>query len=353
MTTKPTMRISNHPVGADSPVFIVAEIGANHDGDVSTAHRLVDIAADAGADAVKLQTYTARELVADYDRTATWGPAGNTSSGSIGELFDRVALPRAAHSEIYSHAADRGLIAFSTPFSEEAVDFLCSIGTPAIKIASSDLNHLRLIRHAARRGVPLILSTGKATLGEVDDAVRAALDAGCSGLAVLHCIASYPAPAETLNLRLINTLSLLYPGCVVGFSDHSIGATADIAAVAMGARIVEKHITHDSTAAGPDHWFSAGPDDLADLVAAIRATESMLGSGSKSVSPEEESERSVSTRSLVTARNVPAGRALTPEDLKVVRPGTGIPPRHFNDVVGLSPTRDLVPDTVLLWSHFA
>jgi N,N'-diacetyllegionaminate synthase len=342
-------QVAGRLVGEGAPTLVVAEIGANHDGDPDTAAALVDMAAEAGADAVKLQTYTAAELLADPGRVLTWGPEGAERSEPVGAMFDRLALPREAHERLLEHARKLGLIAFSTPFSVEGARFLDGLGVPLHKIASSDLCHLELLDAVGTAGVPVLLSTGKATVGETDTAVRRLLGHRPPGVAVLHCVATYPAPAHELNLRAIPTLAALFPECVVGFSDHSLGTAAALGAVALGARVIEKHVTLDTGRPGPDHWFSADPAELAALVAGIRDLEAALGTGAKRVQPSEEAERLAANRSLVTAADVPAGTALTRELLAVLRPGRGIHPFDLPKVLGLRPTADLPAGHVLTW----
>lgn len=339
--------IEGRRVGAGSPVLVVAEVGANHDGDVGRAHQLVDVAADSGCDAVKFQTYTSAELVADADRVVAWGPPGRERREPVGAMFDRLSLPRSAHAELFDHARDRGLVPFSTPFSLDGVDFLASIGCPAIKIASSDVGHVQLVAHAAATGLPVILSTGKSTLAEIDAAVGA-LRPG--PFALLHCIASYPAPRSSLNLRAVRTLAAAYPDAVVGFSDHSIGTFGAVVAVTLGARIVEKHITLSKDIDGPDHWFSADPDELAALVTDVRDVDAALGDGGLGVSEVEEHERAVSTRSLVAARDLEAGTVLDADCFEVLRPGTGIAPADLAKVVGAVLTRPVRRHQPVTWA---
>jgi sialic acid synthase SpsE len=348
----PAFWIEERLVGEGAPTLVVAEIGANHDGDPDIAAALVEMAAEAGADAVKFQTYTAAELLADPDRVITWGPAGAERSEPVGAMFDRLALPRAEHQRLFDHARKLGLIPFSTPFSVAGVRFLTELGAPLHKIASSDLSHLELLDAAGASGVPVLLSTGKATVGETDTAVQRLLGHGPPGVGVLHCVASYPAPTHELNLRAIPTLAALFPECVVGLSDHSLGIAGALGAVALGARVIEKHVTLDQGRTGPDHWFSADPAELAALVGGIRQLEAALGSTAKRVQPSEEPERLAANRSLVTAAPVAAATPLTRELLAVVRPGRGIHPFDLPKVLGLRPARDLPGGHVLTWEDF-
>lgn len=336
-------------IGGNASTFIVAEVGANHGGDPGIAHRMIDVAAECGVDAVKFQTYTSTELVADYSRLVTWGPPDGQHTEPIGELFDRVALDRRYHSELFDHAREVSLIPFSTPFSEDGVEFLASIGSPMLKLASSDVSYLDLIHCAMQTGLPVILSTGKSTLSEVADAVDVLRAGSTGGFALLHCVAQYPAPLEALNLKLIRSLGMIFPDAVVGFSDHSIGTSAAMVAVTLGAQILEKHFTLAHDAGGPDDWFSADPEGLYELVSSIRHAESMLGDGRKTISSVELEERRVSTRSVVLAVDKKAGDSLSRSDLKVVRPGYGIAPSETSHLVGLTVNKDLPCNSVLQW----
>jgi sialic acid synthase SpsE len=348
MTSRAGFDVAGRRVGADAPCFIVAEIGANHDGDPRRAADMVDMAAEAGADAVKFQTYTAAELVADPGRVLSWGRAGRERTETIGGLFDRLALPRDAHAALFERARARGLVAFSTPFSLDGVDFLQGLDVPLYKVASSDVRDRWMLEKLAGTGRPVILSTGKSTLAETARAVDT-LRAGGAPFAVLHCVAQYPAPAEEASLATIPAFAGMFPDAVIGFSDHTLGITAALGAVALGAKIVERHVTHDTEADGPDHWFSSGPDEFAALCREIRCMEAAIGTVRAGILPSEVREREVSVRSLVLARAVKAGQAIVREDLVAKRPGHGIDPYEADSVIGLAPARDLPADTVLTW----
>lgn len=322
-------------VGKLKAPLVTAEIGANHDGDMVKAHRMIDAVAEAGASWVKFQFYTVDELVADPSRTVTWGPPGHQQTETFGEMFGRIALSKGQMSELFEHARKRGLLPFASPFSEEGVDALVELGAPMLKIAASDVNHLPLLRHAARTGLPVILSLGKCTLGEADDAVRTLEEAGCRELALLHCVASYPSPMEEMNLRVIPMLQAAYPEHVIGFSDHSMGISAPLAAVALGARIIEKHVTLRQDDHGPDHWFSLDMEDLANLVNGVQEVHVALGSSRKRVVDSELRGRRQATRSIIAARELPAGTVLRREDVRMVRPGGGMPPALLDDFLQL------------------
>ncbi|GAB4208690.1 MAG: N-acetylneuraminate synthase [Tibeticola sp.] len=313
-------------------VFVIAEAGVNHNGRLDLALALCDAARAAGADAVKFQTFRAEDVVtpsaatADYQRT-------NTGATSQYEMIRALELDFEAHARLAAHCAQIGIEFFSTPFSETAVDDLVRLGVRRLKLPSGELTNQPLIECAADTGLPLLVSTGMATLDEVHTAlgwIRARWAAACRltpspALAVLHCTSAYPAPADALNLRAIATLAQA-TGLPVGYSDHSQGMEAALAAVALGACVIEKHLTLDTALPGPDHRASADPAAFARMVAGIRAVSAMLGDGVKVPQPIEANTRDVARRSVVVVRDLPAGHVLLAADLALRRPGTGLPP---------------------------
>lgn len=346
------IQLGRHTVSDDLPPRTIAEIGANHDGSMEKAFELVEAVAHAGARLVKFQHYAAEELVADLDRETTWGPAHLRVRETVGEMFNRLSLPRGALRELFAEARNLGLEPFATPFSQRGADELMELDAACFKVAASDVTHLPLLGHLAQLGRPIVLSLGKCTMGEADTAIEHLLDNGCRELAILHCVASYPSPMEEMNLRVIPQLKALYPECVVGFSDHSLGTTAAVAAVALGARLVEKHVTLDTTTRGPDHWFSLDMDGLSSLVHQTASAHAALGQGRKRVLASEQHGRAYATRSLVARRAVESGSRLKRDDLKIVRPGTGLAPSYIDVVVGMDLKRSLELNDVLTWKHF-
>lgn len=342
-----TLKIANSGL----PV-IVAEIGANHDGDMRKALKMIKEVSDAGATLVKFQLYTSEELVADGHRLVNWGPPSCQTQEPIGEMFRRLSLPKEEMAELFAFARSLSLTPFATPFSEAGVDFLLSLDVPFFKIAASDVNHLPLLEYVARTGKPVFLSLGKCTLAEADIAVTCLFENGCKDLALLHCVAAYPSPMSEMNLRVIPMLSKLYPECVIGFSDHSIGITAALAAVALGAQIVEKHVTISQKDAGPDHWFSINMQQLTDLVEGVRDVYCALGSPRKRILETEKVGRENATRSIIAARDISPGERLSHEDIKIVRPGTGIPPRFKQIVTGMTARKAIQSNRPLQWDDF-
>jgi pseudaminic acid synthase len=343
-------RIGDRPVGPGHPCYVIAEAGSNHNRDLDTAFRLIDVAAEAGADAVKFQTYTAEGLYSrrtpDMSYLKDQGLVGERES--VWDLIKRVEIPWEWHADLAEHARKAGITFFSTPFQEEAVDLLEGIGVPAYKIASYEVNHLPLIERAARTGKPLLISTGMASLGDIERALDTATAAGARDLLVMHCAVNYPPRFEDLNLRAIATLQAAFR-IPIGWSDHTPGHTADVVAVALGACAVEKHFTLSRDQEGPDHPFALEPHELAAMVTAIREAEASLGSSVKRVTEAEAEMFRLGRRSIVASRDVAAGATLTRDDLAIKRPGFGIPVHDLDQVVGRHAARALEQDEVLRW----
>jgi N-acetylneuraminate synthase/N,N'-diacetyllegionaminate synthase len=319
------IKIGPRFVGAGHPCFVIAEAGVNHNGDVDLARRLIDAAAEAGANAIKFQTFRADRLVTSTAPKAAYQQAATGADESQFEMLRRLELSEAAHDTLFTHANSRGLAFLSTPFDERSADLLGTLKIPGFKISSGELTNLPFLEHVARLGSPLIVSTGMATLEEVRTAVAAIRAAGNPRIALLQCVSNYPAnPADT-NLRAMKTMRDSF-GIPVGYSDHTLGNEVALAAVALGACIVEKHLTLDRSLPGPDHAASAEPAELTALVHGIRAIESALGDGVKRPAASEAGVAAVARRSLVTARDIAAGETLDDAAITALRPGGGLPP---------------------------
>ena len=334
-------------IGPGHPTYVIAEAGSNHNRDLAIAKRLIDVSAEAGADAVKFQTYSGSRI---YSKNARSKFLAEVSDESPAELLERIALPREWHAELAEHARRRGIDFFSSPFDHEAVAELAELGVPLLKIASGEIVDLPLIRAAAATGRPLIISTGMATLNEVEDAVVAASEGGAPAVGLMQCTSVYPAPVERVNLRAMDTLRERF-GVPVGLSDHTTGTAVAIAAAALGAAFVEKHITLDRAMEGPDHAFAIEPDELRTMVQGIREAQLALGDGAKEgPGPEEREENyTLARRSLIAARDLPAGTVLQREMLTVKRPGSGIAPKFLDEVIGRTLSVDVEHDDVLTW----
>jgi N-acetylneuraminate synthase/N,N'-diacetyllegionaminate synthase len=351
-STHRTWRIGGRAIGAGAAVFIVAEAGVNHNGDPALARRLVDAAAECGADAVKFQTFTVDALLTQAAPKAGYQVETTGAGESQREMLARLELGTDRLAELRDRAAKHGLIFFSAPFDEASADALAALDVALFKVPSGEITNLPLLRHVAAKGRPIILSTGMANLEEVEQAVAAIREAGDPPLAVLHCLSAYPAPAAEVNLRAMDSLATRF-GCPVGFSDHTLGIEIAVAAAARGAAIIEKHLTLDKTLPGPDHRASLDVAEFSAMVRAIRSVESALGDGVKRPMPSETDTRRVARKSLVAARALKAGQRVVAGDLASKRPGTGISPAELPRVLGLRLTRDVAADEVIPWEALA
>jgi len=340
--------IGGRLVGPGHPTYVIAEAGANHNRDLATARALIDLAADAGADAVKFQTYSGRGLYST--KTPRFKYLEPLTDQSPSELLEAISLPREWQPELDAHARERDIHFFSSPFDADAVRELDALDVPVLKIASFEIVDPQLIRAAAATGRPLLISTGMAVLGEIEDALAAATAGGAPAVGLMQCTSVYPAPAERINLRAMATMERAFQ-VPVGLSDHSLGTAIPIAAAALGAAFVEKHFTLDRSMTGPDHPFALEPDELHAMVAGIRAAEAALGDGRKDgPSPEEREEMyGLGRRSLIAARDLPAGTVLEPAMITTKRPGYGIAPKHLELVIGRALKVDVEEDEILLW----
>ena len=343
------MQIDGRVIGPDTPPYIIAELSANHGGSRQRALEIVDAVAEAGADALKLQTYTADTMTIDAagDDFLISEPASLWHGRRLYELYEQAHTPWAWHEEIFERARQHGLAAFSAPFDTTAVDFLESLGAPAHKIASFESVDLTLIRHAAATGKPVIISTGLASAAEVDAAVSAARDGGCTDLLVLKCTSAYPAPPTDSNLSTIPHLAALTGG-PVGLSDHTQGIGAAVASIALGAVAIEKHVTLSRDDDTVDAAFSLEPNELAELVRETRRAWEAVGQVHYGPTDAERDSLRL-RRSLYIVEDVAAGQPLTPENVRSIRPGYGLPPARIDDVMGLRVASDVSRGTPLSW----
>ena len=344
--------IDERRIGVSAPVFIVAEAGVNHNGNPALARRLVDAAAECGADAVKFQTFTVDALLTREAPKAGYQVETTGAGESQREMLARLELGADRLAELRDRAGKHGLVFFSAPFDEASADALEALDVALYKVPSGEITNLPLLRHIAAKGRPIILSTGMATLEEVEQAVAAIRAAGDPPLALLHCLSAYPAPVEEVNLRAMDSLASRF-GYPVGFSDHTLGIEIAVAAAARGAAIIEKHLTLDKTLPGPDHRASLDVGEFSAMVRAIRSVESALGDGVKRPMPSEADTRRVARKSLVAARALKAGERVAAGDLASKRPGTGISPAELPRVLGLRLTRDVAADEVIPWEALA
>ncbi len=347
MSTKKTIRIGKKRIGPGQPCFIIAEAGVNHNGSVMLARRLIDAASACGADAVKFQTFRAEDIVCAGVRCAAYQREHDPAADSQDAMLKKLELNPKAFGELKKYCVRRKIMFLSTPHAEDAVKLLYSL-VPAYKIASGDITNIPLLVNAAKRKKPLILSTGMATLREVQQAV-AAVRRYNKNVILLHCTTSYPCPTREVNLRAMEALEKVCPGGV-GYSDHTLGQAVSIAAVARGAVVIEKHFTLDKNIPGPDHKASLMPDEFAQMVASIRRVELALGSDKKKPTRSERDLVKLVRKSVVSAKAIPAGRKITAGMLAIKRPAGGIFPGDINKVVGKKAKKDIPADTVLQWN---
>jgi N,N'-diacetyllegionaminate synthase len=330
----------------DQPCFIIAEAGVNHNGSLETARRLIDAAVQAGADAVKFQTFKADRLVTSEAPKAKYQIHTTDATESQYEMLHRLELSFEAHCELMAYCQEKDILFLSSPFDEESADLLMKLEVAAFKIPSGELTNLPFLNYVARKGKPMIVSTGMAHLGEVEAAVHTIEEAGNQDLVLLHCVSNYPAEPADVNLRAMLTMATAF-GVPIGYSDHTLGTEVALAAVAMGACVIEKHFTLDRNLPGPDHRSSLEPIELAAMVQGIRKVESALGHGRKEPVPNEAETTAVARKSLVAARDIPAGTKMTEELIAIKRPGTGLPPFMRPYLVGRTARTDIPAGTLL------
>ncbi len=328
--------------------LIIAEAGVNHNGDLAMARQLIDVAADAGVDFIKFQTFSAERQVthtaakAQYQQTRT----GNAESQYA--MLKRLELSVDAHCELIDYCLQKNVHFFSTGFDIQSIELLLTLGQKIIKIPSGEITNLPYLRFIGQQGMEVILSTGMSTMQEISDALKVLEDSGTQRdqITVLHCTTEYPAPFEEINLRAMQTIAQAF-NVKIGYSDHSVGIEVPIAAVAMGARVIEKHFTLDRTLPGPDHQASLEPQELYAMVAAIRNVESALGDGVKQVTPSELKNKDIARKSIVARQAIKLGEFFTTENLAAKRPGSGISPMRWDEVLGMRASRDFNVDELI------
>lgn len=344
--------IGNRRVGKGESCFIIAEAGVNHNGRFELARQLVDVAVDAGCDAVKFQTFKPEMVCSPFAPKANYQLQTTSADESQLEMGKKLELPFEAFQDLHDYCIDKSIIFLSTPFDYESADFLAQLPVPAFKIPSGEITNLFFLEHIALKGWPLIVSTGMATLEEVAIAVKTIRATGNQQMVLLQCVSNYPAEPSSMNLRAMHALESAF-GVGVGLSDHTVGTEIALAAVAMGACVIEKHFTLSQELPGPDHCASLEPQDLVRLVKGIRKVESALGDGIKQPAAEESNTAAVARRSLVAAKFIPAGAVLTVDLLDILRPGTGLPPAMRPELVGRRALHNIEAGTLLTLEMFA
>lgn len=344
-----TIHIGDFSIGSGQPCFIIAEAGVNHNGSVDMAHELIDAAADAGADAVKFQTFDPAALTTPDAPKAAYQLETTGAQQSQQEMLQGLVLPQDAYPALLNHAITRGLLFLSTPFDQGSADFLDSLGVTAFKVSSGDLNNLPFLRVLASKGKPLLISTGMATLEEV---MQAFIAISGTPLAFFHCVSNYPAAPVDCNLLAMETLRRTFL-CPVGWSDHTQDIHISLAAVALGAQLLEKHFTLDRTLPGPDHRASLEPAELRHLIAAARDVEGARGDGIKQPALAEANTAAVARRSLFWAVDLPAGSIASRDSFVILRPGTGLPPAAMDTLAGQRVTRAVLAGSLVRVDDFA
>ncbi len=341
------IKINNRKIGAEHPPYVIAEMSANHNGDIDNAYKIIDMAKASGADAVKLQTYRPDTITMDMSTPEFMIEGGLWDGQSLYELYKGAFMPWEWHQPLFDYAKKVGITIFSSPFDNTAVDLLEDLNTPAYKIASFEAVDLPLIKYVAQTGKPMIISTGMANSEEIQEAIEAARDGGCEELAILHCVSGYPAPAGDYNLRTLVDMQKKF-GLVTGLSDHTIDNTTAITSVALGASIIEKHVTLDRNAGGPDDSFSLEFEELKDLCAGSKTAWESLGQvdyGRKSSEQANVKFR----RSLYFVKDIKAGELITNEHVKSIRPGYGLAPKFEKQLLGRTVKVDVKRGTATSW----
>lgn len=345
-----SVKVGKYSIGPGFPCFVIAEAGSNHNRNLEQAFRLIDVAVAAKADAVKFQTYSAEKLYSRKTPMMSYVKKNKLVKGNetIWDLIKKIEMPREWHPKLAAYCKKNGIMFLSTPFDLEAVDELESVKCPAYKIASYEITHLPLLEKCAKTRKPIILSTGMADLADIETALNVIYKAGNKDVVLLHCAINYPPAFKDLNLRSMDTMRKAF-NVPIGFSDHTMGITADIAAVALGACVIEKHFTLSRNMKGPDHPFAVEPHELSAMVQGIRDTEAALGSTQKRHTQAESEMYRLGRRSLVAACRIKKGTRITREMLAVKRPGFGIPTKLMDQVIGRVAQRDIEEDDIFSW----
>jgi len=342
------LKIENKYIGENEPCFIIAEVGVNHNGDIELAKKLIDAAKDAGADAVKFQTFKVDELVTRKAKKAKYQEQSTSVNETQYDMLKKLELTEDDFRELANYSRKKGIIFLSSPFDKASVDLLQEIGVPAFKIASGEITNFPLLKYIAQKKKPIILSTGMATLGEIEEALRVIRNEGNEKIILLHCTSSYPTKIEDVNLRAICTLRSAFK-LPVGLSDHTTGIIVPVAAVALGAVIVEKHFTLNKKMPGPDHKASLEPHELKAMIRAIRGLEKALGNGIKKPTNEEEKIKMVARRGIFARKNIRKGEIIREDMLTTKRPVEGISAKYFYKILGMKAKEDIMKDEAITW----
>ena len=340
------IKVGDKFIGDGYPCFIIAEAGVNHNGDVSLAKEMVDKAVEAGVDAIKFQTFKSEKLVTKYASMAKYQKENIGEEDSQFNMLKKLELSFEEFIELKDYCNDKSIIFMSTPFDIDSAEFLNSMGMEAFKISSGDLTNIPMLEYIANFNKPIILSSGMSVIGEIEDALISLRNRGVENVAVLHCTSNYPAPLDSVNLKAMNTIKNTF-NILGGYSDHTRGITIPIAAAALGANIIEKHFTLDKSMEGPDHKASLDPQELKAMVEEIRKVESSLGNGIKMFNESEIDTMRVARKSIVAARDIKSGETIKLQDLDYKRPGNGLSPKYYKEIIGKKAKRDIKIDEQL------
>lgn len=342
--------IGNKRVGENEPVFIVAEAGVNHNGNLDLAKKLIDVAKHSGADAVKFQIFKAEKIATQHAEKAEYQVKAKNKNQSQLAMLKRLELKEEIVKKLSNHAREKRIVFLASPFDKESVDLLNSLEVPAFKIASGEITNLPLLKYVAEKKKPIILSTGMSMPDEIEDALKVIRENGTEDIVLLHCVTSYPAREEEINLRVIETLRRRFM-IPIGFSDHTLGITVPIAAVALGAVLIEKHFTLDRRLPGPDHKASLEPNELKEMIKGIRDVEKALGNGVKKLTKQEKEIRKKVRRSIVARVRIPKDTIITEVMLDIKRPGVGIEPKYLNKIIGKKAKKTMEPDDLISFEN--
>jgi len=333
--------------------YIIAEIGANHNGDMDLAKKMIDSAVACGCDAVKFQSWTPESLISkeEYDRNQTYDDSPKKHFGSLKEMVEKYYLRDDQHEELKNYCQEKGVDFCSSPFSNQEIDMLVQLDVPFLKIASMDINNISFLKYAAKTMKPIVVSTGMSTLSEIETAVQTIRNEGNQNIVLLHCISIYPPKDKDIHLRNITMLQQAFD-LPIGFSDHSFGASIPLASVALGACVIEKHFTLDKDLPGWDHEISANPEEMKTICQDSKKIAAALGNAFRIVSEDEEQKKGKFRRSIVSSKNLKKGDVITESDLAYKRPGTGIPPNEYKYLIGRKLNKDLDEDSLFNWNNF-
>lgn len=346
------IKIGNRMIGPDYPTYFIAEIGGNFDGSMDKAKRLIDAAKEAGADCAKFQTFVAESIVSEggFSKMTLHGVHGSWGK-SVSEVFKDVEFPMEWHQEIADYCKSVGIDFSTSPYFKEAVDLCADMHLPFIKIGSGEITWLEMLEYIAKKGLPIMLATGDATMSEIDEAVRTVEKTGNKDFVLMQCITNYPSKIESANVNVLRTYQSAFD-CLTGYSDHSPGHVVALASVVLGGRVIEKHFTLDKNDKGPDHPHSMEPDEYKFMVDSVRELEQAMGSARKEVVEEEGETVFVQRRCLYAKRDLKKGQVITAEDMDVLRPALGIPPKFKDRIVGKRVNKDISAKDPIFWEDF-